>query len=463
MRSLRSQLSFSILFLILMTVTLVSVFANVTVNRQFEEYIRNQEQERSEKIVSDLIVQYNGMTKNWSRDFLHTIGMYSLYDGFLLKVYDAQNEMLWDAENHDMTLCRQIMDDISQRMSKRKRPGAFVEHTYPLTQGGQKIGSVSITYYGPYFFSENELRFLDTFNIILWGIGSVACVFSLAVGWFLARRIAQPISKTAELTQEIAQGNYDIQLEAKPRTKELSNLISAINHFSYSLSEQEKLRKRLTTDVAHELRTPLTAIGSHLEAMLDGLWDPTPQRLRSCHEEVLRLGSLVMDLEHLSKVENENLRLEKSRVNLMETVQTVGETLEAERNKKHLDFQIKGQSVFIEADPNRMSQVITNLLSNAIKYTRDGGRIRIEVKDNGENAFILVEDNGIGIPSEELDLIFERFYRADRSRSRKTGGAGIGLTIAKSIVEAHGGSLSAESREGKGSRFTVTLPKEQGE
>lgn len=463
MRSLRSQLSFSILFLILMTVTLVSVFANVTVNRQFEEYIRNQEQERSEKIVSDLIIQYNGMTKNWSQDFLHTIGMYSLYDGFLLKIYDAQNEMLWDAENHDMTLCRQIMDDISQRMNERKRPGAFVEHTYPLTQGGQKIGSVSITYYGPYFFSENELRFLDTFNMILWGIGSAACVVSLAAGWFLARRIAQPISKTAELTQEIAQGNYDIQLEVKPRTKELSNLILAINHLSDTLSEQEKLRKRLTTDVAHELRTPLTAIGSHLEAMLDGLWEPTPQRLKSCHEEVLRLGSLVMDLEQLTKVENENLRLEKSRVNLMEMVQTVGENLEAERNKKHLDFHIEGQSVFIEADPNRMSQVITNLLSNAIKYTGDGGRIRIEVKDNGENAAILVEDNGIGIPSEELDLIFERFYRADRSRSRKTGGAGIGLTIAKSIVEAHDGSLSAESPEGQGSRFTVTLPKEHGE
>lgn len=460
MRSLRTQLSLSIMLVVLVTVSLISLLSNITVNKQFEEYIINQKITRSSYIVNDLSSQYNTSTQTWNEDYLHTIGMYSLYDGYLLTVYNVSNEVIWDAESHDMTLCRQIMDDITTRMKNRKSQGGFTAHTYDLTQNDQKIGSVSIRYYGPYFYSENDFEFINTFNTVLFIIGLISCAFSIIVGWILASRISRPITKTAEIAKHISSGNYNIRFESETKTKELNNLVSAINYLATDLASQENLRKQLTTNVAHELRTPLTAIRSYLEAMIEGLWETTPERLTGCLEEVKRLSNLVADLERLAKIEGDNIKLNKSTVDLMDIVKLINSNFSAEADKKNIHIFVDGSPSFIYADRDRISQVITNLLSNAIKYTPDGGQIHLEVKDSEKSGTILVEDTGIGISKEELPLVFERFYRTDKSRNRKTGGAGIGLTIVKSIIAAHGGTITIESEENYGSRFIVTFPKE---
>jgi signal transduction histidine kinase len=193
--------------------------------------------------------------------------------------------------------------------------------------------------------------------------------------------------------------------------------------------------------------------------MIDGLWEPTPERLKSCYEEIGRLSGLISDMESLAQIESDNLKLSKSRVDLLELARTVGGNFEAESAKKNISVEIKGESTVINADRNRLNQVIINLLSNAIKYTPENGHVRISVNDTAENGIISVEDDGIGIPEDELPLIFERFYRTDKSRNRKTGGAGIGLTIAKAIVNAHGGKIEVKSSVEHGSCFTVILPK----
>ncbi|NLL76415.1 MAG: HAMP domain-containing histidine kinase [Clostridiales bacterium] len=459
MRSLRTQLSLSILLVVLVTVALISVFSNWFINREFEDYITKQEQTRSENIVSDLGVQYNSFTHSWNQDFLHTIGMYALYESYILKIYDVDGNLLWDAENHDMSKCWQVMDEISLRMEKWKQDGGFVSHTYDIEKDGQRIGSVSITYYGPYFFSENDFRFINTLNIVLLTIGILAGFFSVVVGSLLARRIARPVVKTAYIAKQISKGNYDIRFESETNTRELDALVSAINHLASALNEQENLRKQLTTDVAHELRTPLAAVSAHLEAMLEGVWEVTPERLSGCHEEVQRLGNLVADLERLAKVEGDNLRLNKSQPDLLEVARAAFDTLEAEGAKKKLTVSVRGESSFVCADRDRMLQVVINLLSNAIKYTPEGGAVNVDVTDTEVNGIIRVKDSGIGISEEELPHIFERFYRTDKSRSRQTGGSGIGLTIAKSIVAAHGGTITADSKVNKGSCFTVAIPK----
>jgi signal transduction histidine kinase len=460
-RSLRAQLSLSILLILLLTVALISVFSTRFINREFEDYIARQEQTRSGNIADVLGVRYDDKTLGWDSDFLHTIGMYSLYDGYILKVYAANGGILWDAENHDMSLCGQIMDDISERMENVKSAVGFISHTYDISRDGQRVGSVSITYYGPYFFSENDFRFINTLNSVLLVIGVVSGIFSVIVGSFLAKRIARPVTKTAYIATQISRGNYDIRFESETSTRELNELVSAINHLSGALSEQENLRRRLTTDVAHELRTPLTAVGSHLEAMILGLWEITPERLRSCHEEIVRLGNLVSDLERLAKVEGDNLKLNKSRVDLLEIVRAAGENLKAEATKKNQALLILGESSFVDADRDRLIQVVVNLLSNAIKYTPPGGQIRLEVADSDDSGIIRVRDTGIGIAESELPLIFERFYRTDKSRNRKTGGAGIGLAIVKSIVTAHGGEIAVDSDPEQGSCFAVSIPKGQ--
>jgi two-component system sensor histidine kinase BaeS len=458
MKSLRTQLSLFTLLTLLITIGLIGVCSNWFINREFKKYVTKAEQRRSENIVDDLGKQYDSFQGNWQLGYVHMIGMYSLYDGYILKVFDAGGNTIWDAQNHDMALCGRIMGEISARMEKMGTGGGFVEHTYSINQNGKKIGSVSVKYYGPYFLSDDDFTFIKALNTVLLLIGILSSLLSILIGCLLARRISRPITKTAYIAKQISEGNYDIRFERGTKIRELNDLVTAINHLATALSEQEKLRKRLTTDVAHELRTPLTAVSSHLEAMIDGLWEVTPERLQSCYDEIERLGTLVADLEQLAKIEGENLKLYKSRLDLLDLVRTVSNNMSGEISKKNLVLTIEGHSTFVRADKDRMNQVVINLLSNAVKYTPEGGRIQIEVTGTNKSAIIKVRDNGIGISQEEHSLIFERFYRTDKSRNRKTGGAGIGLTIVKSIVSAHGGSVSAESNTEEGSCFIVSIP-----
>ncbi|MDR1616638.1 MAG: HAMP domain-containing histidine kinase [Syntrophomonadaceae bacterium] len=459
MRSLRTQLSLAIVFVVLVTVALISILSNYLIHEQFEAYITKQQKTRAENIAENIGQYYNGLTNAWDLVSIHALSMYSLYDGYIIRVYDNKGASVWDAESHDMRICQQIMGEISKQMSAHGESGAFTSQSYELTQNEQKIGSMTIKYYAPFFLSESDFSFLSALNAILLTIGALSLVFSFMTGWFLARRITRPIRKTADVARQIAEGRYNVQFESQTKTRELHDLVSALNHLADALGRQERLRKQLTADVAHELRTPLTTLSSHLEAMIEHVWEPTPKRLKSCYEETQRLEMLVADLENLAKIESENLKLNKSRVDLLEIVQIAGENLETEASKKNLSLSIVGVSSFVNADKERMSQVLANLFSNAIKYTPAGGHICAEVTDDAQNGIIRVKDNGIGIPEKELPLVFERFYRTDKSRARKTGGTGIGLTIVKSIVTAHNGTVTADSHTERGSCFTVTIPK----
>ncbi len=459
--SLKSRLSSTILIIVLITIAIISFTSNLLINQQFTNYISKQQELKTQIITSSISQQYSAFTNQWNMDYVHAIGMFSLYEGYIIKVYDAQGEILWDAQAHDMNLCNQIMDDISERMRIEypQLDGDFTSVSHILEQAGTNIGSVSISYFGPFFLNENEFRFLHSLNIILISVGAISLVVSLLVGHLLAKRISQPILKTVEITKEISDGKYEVRLEEQSDTQELQLLISSINHLAESLETLEKLRKQLTEDVAHELRTPITILQSYLEAMTEGIWDASPERLQSCYDEVVRIGKLVGDLENLAKLEKDNLKLNKERMDLRAVIEQVVSTFEAESMNKKLTIEIKGPNTQLLADHSRMKQVIVNLLSNAIKYSNEGCRITFEMLDRRTTSGFVIHDNGIGIPKEELPYIFERFYRADKSRNRTTGGSGIGLTIVKSIIQAHGGSVSVESELGKGSTFTVLLPK----
>lgn len=460
--TLKSQLSSTILVIVLLTIGIISFLSNILINKQFTNYISKQQELKAQIITSSISQQYAPFTNQWNMDYVHAIGMFSLYEGYILKVYDKDGIIMWDAQAHDMNLCNQIMDEISERMRIQypQLNGDFTSVSHPLIQDGKSIGSVSISYFGPFFLNENEFRFLQSLNIILVSVGVISLVVSLLIGRLLAKRISRPILKTVEVTKEISDGRYEVRLEEQSDTQELQLLIASINHLAGSLETLEKLRKQLTEDVAHELRTPITILQSYLEAMTEGIWDATSERLQSCYDEVVRIGTLVKDLESLAKLEKDNLLLNKQRMDLRTVAEQVVSTFEAECLNKKLILTVQGAPTELMVDVSRIKQVIVNLLSNAIKYSGEGSVITLELFESKDCAGFLVRDNGTGIPAQELPYIFERFYRADKSRNRMTGGTGIGLTIVKSIVEAHGGRVSVESKLGEGSTFTVTLPKE---
>lgn len=460
--TLKSQLSSTILVIVLLTIGIISFLSNILINKQFMNYISKQQELKAQIITSSISQQYAPFTDIWNMDYIHAIGMFSLYEGYIIKVYDKDGVILWDAQAHDMNLCNQIMDEISERM-RIQYPGLngdFTSVSHPLLQDGKTVGSVSISYFGPFFLNENDFRFLHSLNVILISVGAVSLIVSLLIGSLLAKRISRPILNTVEVAKQISDGRYEVRLEEKSDTQELQLLIASINHLAQSLETLEKLRKQLTEDVAHELRTPITILQSYLEAMTEGIWDATPDRLQSCYDEVVRIGTLVKDLESLAKLEKDNLLLDKQRMDLRAVAEQVVSTFEAESMNKKLTVTVQGVHVELLADISRMKQVMVNLLSNAFKYSEENSTILLEIFETKDRAGFMIRDNGIGIPKEELPYIFERFYRADKSRNRMTGGTGIGLTIVKSIVEAHGGRVSVESELGKGSTFTVTLPKD---
>lgn len=459
MRKLKTQLSLAFVLIVLITVSIISFLSNVLIYRQFQAYILAEQEAKIQSIVDNLSIQYNSVTNKWNLDSVHTLGMYSLYDGYIVKVSDKNGVNVWDAENHDMSTCQSVMVEITNRMKEHGTIGDFVAHEFNITQNGENVGSVSIEYFGPYFWSEGDFMFLDSLNLLLMVVGVFSLLISFIMAFFLAKRISHPIARTSEIAKQIASGNYDIQFEGQTKTRELYNLVTSINFLANALSKQEKLRKQLTADVAHELRTPLTTLGSHLEAMIEKVWEPTTERLKSCHEEILRLGKIVMDLESLERVESNNLKLNKTPIDLLGLTHSVCVTFDGELSNKNLKLEIDGTASIVSIDKDRFSGVISNLVSNAVKYTPDGGQIRVLIQDFPEESMFVIEDNGMGIPEDELPFIFERFYRADKSRNRKTGGAGIGLAIVKSVVTAHGGSITAQNSSQGGCVIAIRLPK----
>lgn len=462
MRKLLTQLTIGFAFIALITVALIAVLSNVLIGARFNKYVAEQQKEFASNLADGLSLQYDIETNKWNTEYIHGMGMYALDDYYIIKVYDKDGEIVWDAENHDMSSCHHVMMQILEEISllKNEHPEAFTTAIYPIMQNGGEIGRAEITYYVVGNFGENAAQFLSSLNLILIIVALVSLVAAILVGFFFAGKISKPISRLAFVTEQIADGNYAVRCDTDAQSDELRTLTGSVNHMAEEIEKQERLRRRLTSDVAHELRTPLTNVSSFLEAMSEGVWEATPERLTSCYEEIGRLTEIVSELEKIRQIESENMILERKKFDFKPFAENIVNLFERDMHAKNLSCVMGDKSMNIYADEGKLKQLLMNLLSNAVKYTHEGGKIEIDWKESESEWTFFVKDNGIGFSQEEASNIFERFYRTDVSRSRGTGGAGIGLTIVKAIAEAHSGTVSAESEPGKGSCFTVTLPKE---
>ena len=458
--SLRMKLSIAIISVVIFVVGLISILVNFYIKDEFKNYIVSQKQKTTYEIVNDISKEYSIENKKFNLDAVHSIGMNALYDGYIIKLYDSKDISLWDAKECDGNLCEEVMMEITSSMEKNfpRLSGEFVSKEVDVNIQGEIVGKVEINYYGPFFLNDEDFNYLNSLNKVLILVGALAIIVSAFIGSVIAKKISEPIKKTVEATKQISTGEYKNRIEEGTNTIEVKELIISINNLAASLEKQENLRKALTADIAHEFRTPLTTLQTHMEAMIEGIWEADLNRLQSCHDEIRRISSMVKDLENLAKIESDNLKLNKSEISLIDISRKVVNNLQSETNKKRLSVNVSGEEIKVIADKARITQVISNLLTNAIKYTNYNGNILISVSQEEEFVVLEIIDNGIGIQKEELPYIFERLYRTDKSRNSATGGSGIGLTIVKSIVTAHGGKVVAISEFGKGSRFIVKLP-----
>ena len=302
-----------------------------------------------------------------------------------------------------------------------------------------------------------DLILKDMKNLII-GISLLMIIVVIAVSVFLSQKISKPIIVVSKMTDFIKMGGYDQKLEYESSIVEIDNLINSINELSRELYKMENMRKNLTSDIYHQLRTPLTSIQSHLEAMIDRIWEPSKERLNSVNEEVIRLSHLVNQLKNLAKFDSYDDKLNLKNENLTQLIKNIIYNNESYALDKNIRIKYELEDVNANIDKEKISQVIINLISNAIRYTNLNGEILIKLYKKSDFIKIIVKDNGIGIPEESLDYIFERFYRVDKSRCRNTGGTGVGLTICKSIVDLHKGKIEVKSKLNEGSEFIITLP-----
>jgi signal transduction histidine kinase len=334
------------------------------------------------------------------------------------------------------------------------------ESSLNMTLRGQFLGKLYISsdpaaepYVAPF------LRLSTSINRSLLLGGSLAIAIALILTFVLSRRITSPIGALAKAARRLGRGDLSqrVQLQSEG---EVAALAQAFNSMAADLEHAEQLRRNMVADVAHELRTPLSNIQGYLEAIHDRVIEPDAATIHSLSEETALLSRLVNELQELSLAEAGELKLVYQAEDIAKLVKQAITPWQPKVAAKEISLSIDlpDNLPSVNIDWQRVNQVLHNLLENAVAYTHKGGTINVAAITQGDWVEVCVSDTGEGIPAEDLPHIFERFYRVDKSRARATGGSGLGLTIAKRLVEAHGGKITVQSKLGKGSRFSFTLP-----
>ncbi len=343
-----------------------------------------------------------------------------------------------------------------QRLNRREQTAAL-----PLEANGQTIGYLVIAVPPPSDLTAPARAFLGQVNRSLLQAGWIAGTLGVLLGLLIARGLTAPLARLAAATRRISQGEFDHRVPAQG-AQEVAELAHAFNDMAAALQEAETLRRNMVADVAHELRTPLSVLQGNLRAILDDVYPLDKAEIARLYDQTRLLGRLVHDLRELALADAGQLTLNRHTVDIAalanDTLAAFAPVAEAEQITLHAE--LPPDLPPLQADATRLKQVLHNLLANALRHTPAGGTVTLRGGTEGNSVWLAVHDTGEGIAPQDLPHVFDRFYRADPARSRATGGAGLGLAIARAIVEAHGGQLTVASEgvPGRGTTFTLRLP-----
>ncbi|MFC1961858.1 ATP-binding protein [Chloroflexota bacterium] len=457
MRSLTWKLGGALLLIVVVSVGLMAFLTNLSTTREFQQYVSLGNMMYTQSLADslrDLYVKEQG----WN-NIQETLQSLPLSTSERILVTDRSGI---------------IVADTAGDWLGRKSVEVDLGNGTPVTASGQTVGSLYLLTYGSTGMGRGHMGgrtpttplittaegdFLAQVNDSLWKVGLIAAAIALVIGLILTRQITRPIRALSSGARHLTKGELSYRVDVKSRD-EIGELADSFNIMASSLEKGEQSRRHLTADIAHELRTPLTVIEGTVDGIIDGVFPPDTEHLRTIKEETSLLTHLISDLRDLSLAESGQLKLNLAPTHLSELLRRVVSNYEANALEKNIGIKLEEatETPEIRADPVRMEQVITNLLTNAIRHTPSGGNVTVMVKKDEGELTISVADTGEGITPEDLPHVFERFYRSGDSRSRTEGGTGLGLAIAKQMVEAHGGKVQVESKIGTGSIFRILLP-----
>ncbi len=433
---LRARLAIAFVAVALLGAVLTTVYSSISLSSRLEASARTRLHNSSMHFGDVAAVLSN--SGRWSQRSIETLHHLAQIDSLATRLYDARGELVFEHP-----------------------PSGPVEEgagaSAPVVVGTREIGRVTVSRDDGKLFTEEELqlrRQLLRTNLIA---GVTSAAIALAVALYLAVTLSRPLRRIRAGAEAMGAGDLETRVP-ESGDAEISAVAEALNSLAETLQQEEGLRKESVADLAHELRTPVMGLLARVEAAQDGVLADEAANLSAMHDEALRLARLLDDLSALADAERPGLLLSVEPVDLGALVEAQAGVFAGGFADKDITLTCEAQTVVVDGEPRRLEQIVVNLLSNALRYTDPGGSVTLAVLQEGGEAVLEVADTGIGISADDLPHVFTRFWRGEKSRSRATGGAGIGLSIVQELVRAHGGTIAVESAPGKGSMFRVSIP-----
>ncbi len=426
----------------------------------FEEVI----EERFENEIEELTKRIESREHSiYEIDEDDVTGGYIRPDGVRFDIFDMEDNLIFGNSHKEGNQKAEDDDDFfSEPYDGPKIRGIeprFIEKNIPIVLYGEEVGYARAKFYDTSVMKPTDRLFFEEVSEVFQYSLIAIVLITLGISFFIARSITRPILKVSRTARKISDGDLKARAAVKSNTKELVQLSDSINTLASKLEEEDTLRMQVTSDMAHEIRTPLTSLRNFFEAFMDGVYEVNDENLGKCHDEVLRMSELVDRLKDIASIEEMTIKSNVSPTDISSETRSICDLSKPAFDKKHIELIVDVEKdLILDIDPGHYKQVLTNLLTNGLRYTDEGGFVKVILHKDIDNVNLVVIDNGIGISKDNQKHIFERFYRADKSRDRETGGLGVGLTIVKKMVNYYGGSIEVHSEIGEGTTFIVKYP-----
>jgi two-component system, OmpR family, sensor histidine kinase BaeS len=456
LQTLRSRILFYFLIVSLIGILALSVFIQYGFESSFRSYLDHNREKKIERVIGEIEKEYKQNGNFSSTQVNEYIHEFAMTDQLYFQVFDQMEHLQMDSSRiRGMMNSLGLTEPVTNGEEWQTKP-------YALTVNNKVIGKLIAIY--PEGLIADQYTFLQTIQLYIYASVCLTIVLAIVFSMIFSKKLTSGLKKLSFATKELRQHNLDIRIPLTGLPSEVKELAISFNKLAESLAKEEMLRKQFTGDLAHELRTPLATLRSQIEAFQDGIWEPTPQRLTQCHEELMRLVRFVNEMEKLLAAENPQMKLEKVNLEAGGVLIALWEMFQPLCKQKGVELILREplQEEWFKADKDRLVQVLTNVLNNALKYTPEGKSVTLSVlSEEDDYVGFMIEDEGPGISEDDIPHIFERFYRGDKSRDRKTGGVGIGLSIVKALMDAHNGVIKVKSKLNKGTSMILWFPKEE--
>lgn len=462
---LRSKIMLSFSAIILAGSVLMIIFVNFTTRSSYRSFVR----ENDFQLIHSLevpLTDYYRMTGSW--DGVEAYLQFPLMRAGQMRGMMGRSGTAGTARQSAVfpqilltdTKGRVLVNtDPERAVSGQTVDGEILKFAEPVVLDNRTIGYLVAGSMIRKELNDNEQFFLNRTILIIVAVSILIMAASAVFSWYFASRLSRPVSSMRTAAGLIRSGDLSVRV-GEEGNDELAELASSFNEMAESLEKNDQWRRQIIADSAHELRTPVSLIQGNLEMILEGVYTADEERIRGIYDETLVLTRLIEELQLLSSAESGSMRLETEELDLSVLIENVLNVFRAGGEKEGVTLRnsVTGSLPSVSGDYQKLKQVLANVLANAFHHTPAGGTVEVRAVVSPQDVTLVVEDSGPGIPEEDLEKIFERFYRTDSGRNRNHGGSGLGLAISREIVRLHKGRIYALSPEGRGASIFISLP-----